>query len=240
MGNLNLKQDQFISAMERYYSMKIYGYIGKLVSITNVSLQMILAYLILRIPIDPLSQALTFLAAYFLTDFINGLVHMIMDHNEDYESVYGPLVASFHLHHQTPKYTKKSLPVVYFNETGAKIWLAPFLFLVLFLVVQTGLDPLVLHLLLYIGLLSSFAEVSHYLCHTSDSKTVNYLGRVGILLSREHHALHHELDNKNYAFLNGLSDPLINRIATAFLEGYKNTTDQHYAYYVAGAANKQR
>jgi len=226
--------------MALYNSRRSYAYIGRLVSLINVSMQALLAYLILRIPIDPVSHILTFFIAYILTDFINGLVHMIMDHNEDYESVYGPLVASFHLHHQTPKYKRKPLPVVYFNETGAKIWLVPFLLFVLLLVLTSNLNPMLAHLMLYVGILSSFAEVSHYLCHTSDSKTARFFARIGLLLSREHHTPHHEQDNINYAFLNGISDPLINRIATLFFEGYKTTTDRHFAHYLDGAASQRR
>ena len=183
---------------------------------------------------------MAFILAFVVTDFLNGLVHLIMDHKESYDSFYGPLVANFHLHHQTPKYARRPLPVVYFNETGAKIWLVPFLMLVLFLVMNASFSPFVLHTLIYIGILSSIAEVSHYLCHTSDSKTARFLGQIGILLSQEHHSPHHEEDNMNYAFLNGVSDPLINLIARTFFTGYKNTTDQHFVKYVSGGREDQR
>lgn len=36
------------------------------------------------------------------------------------------------------------------------------------------------------------------------------------------------------AFLNGLTDPLINLIARKIYKGYKNTTDLHFAKYVEG------
>jgi hypothetical protein len=39
-------------------------------------------------------------------------------------------------------------------------------------------------------------------------------------------------DNVSYAFLNGLTDPLINHIASRFYRGYKQNTDLHYATYV--------
>lgn len=226
--------------MDLYRSRKIYVLIGKLVSTINVSLQLVLVYLIWNIPIEITWQISAFIAAYLLTDFLNGLVHMIMDHKESYDSVYGPLVANFHLHHQTPMYTKKPLAVVYFYETGAKIWLVPFLLVILFLIVNTGLNPIALHLLVYIGVLSSVAEVSHYLCHTSDSRIADFLARIGILLSRKHHTPHHEQDNTNYAFLNGASDPLINLIARNFFAGYKTTTDQHFSRYAGGTVAEQR
>lgn len=226
--------------MELYRSRKVYTLFGYLVATSNISLQLILLYKVWGIDLSFSGQVRAFLLAYILTDFFNGIVHMIMDHQESYDAFYGPLVANFHLHHQTPKYTKQPLPLVYFHESGAKIWLVPFLAFTLFLVGQGALSPFVLHVLVYIGVLSSVAEVSHYLCHTSDSRTAHFLARVGLLLSREHHAPHHEADNMNYAFLNGMSDPLINLIARTFFPGYKSTTDEHFATYARGAGAEQR
>jgi len=226
--------------MERYRSNNIYTSFGKLVATLNVSLQAVLLYFIWDVQLGLIGHFLAFIIAYVLTDFLNGLVHMIMDHKENYDSFYGPLVANFHLHHQTPKYTRRPLPVIYFNETGAKIWLVPFLVLVLFFVVNASLSPFVLYLLVYIGILSSMAEVSHYLCHTTKSKTARFLARMGLLLSMKHHAPHHAADNLNYAFLNGMSDPLINLIARTFFKGYKKTTDLHFTHYASGAGADQR
>ncbi|NQV41079.1 MAG: hypothetical protein HQ506_01890 [Candidatus Marinimicrobia bacterium] len=226
--------------MDLYRAQKVYVAFSKLVATLNVSLQVVLLYFIWDIQLGLAGQVVAFILAFVLTDFLNGLVHMIMDHKESYDSFYGPLVANFHLHHQTPKYTRHSLPLVYFNESGAKIWLVPFLMLTLFFVMNYSFNPFLIHTLVYIGILSSVAEVSHYLCHTSDSKVAHFLARIGILLSREHHAPHHEKDNMNYAFLNGMSDPLINLIARTFFAGYKNTTDQHFVKYAGEVGANQR
>ena len=57
---------------------------------------------------------------------------------------------------------------------------------------------------------------------------VKFLQKYNILLSPSHHRYHHSHDNMNYAFLNGLSDPLINIIAKKMkFTGYKNNADQH-------------
>jgi hypothetical protein len=50
-------------------------------------------------------------------------------------------------------------------------------------------------------------------------------------MSKRHHARHHLADNVDYAFLNGLTDPLLNVIAKKLYPGYKDTTDLHYAAY---------
>lgn len=96
---------------------------------------------------------------------------------------------------------------------------------------RKGGDRLLLHILVYSGILSSVAEVSHYLCHTSSSPLAIRLGNCRIFLGKRHHAVHHLQDNRNYAFLNGLTDPLINAIAVGWGRGYKQHTDLHYAAY---------
>ncbi|HBT83258.1 MAG TPA: hypothetical protein DEB35_07525, partial [Desulfuromonas sp.] len=179
------------------------------------------------------------LTAYFITDFINGLVHMIMDHSDRYTSLAGPLIANFHLHHKIPRYQDHALPVIYFNETGSKVWLVPTLGAVLALTCVEGISLYLLTLLIYVGVLSSVAEVSHYLCHNSTATFSVFLARCGLLLDKRHHACHHLHDNQNYAFLNGWSDPLLNRIALAIYPGYKRTTDLHFATYVPPDGDKR-
>jgi len=94
-----------------------------------------------------------------------------------------------------------------------------------------GAFPVAMHILVYVGILSSVAEVSHYLCHSSDSALAMFLGNMRVLLPKRHHARHHLQDNKNYAFLNGFSDPLLNLCASVVYRGYKQTTDMHYVHY---------
>lgn len=236
---LELKQRQFNAAMERYERAPVYRIIGKAVSVANVSLQLLLVVLVWRTSIGLPLQLVAFLAAYVLADFVNGLVHIYMDGNDAYESPVGPLIAAFHLHHQTPRYRKNNLLVVYFNESGSKLWLVGYLLLVALGIRTHAFPPLLSWVLTYVGILSSVAEVSHYCCHTVDSGVTRFLSRAGLLLSKRHHARHHAADNVNYAFLNGVTDPLLNVIARWAGRGYKGTTDRHYAAYVgAGTANR--
>ncbi|MBN2144002.1 MAG: hypothetical protein JW774_05190 [Candidatus Aureabacteria bacterium] len=228
---LATKQRQFNEAMERYEKIPGYKLIGRFVSFTNVSLQIFLAILVVPQSIGLLSQVLTFGLAYVLTDFVNGLVHMYMDNNDDYDSYAGPLIASFHLHHRTPRYKENPLHIVYYNESGSKLWLVFFLAVSVVAVAKGIVTGAAAYGLLYFSVLSSVAEVSHYFCHTPQNKLVKFLGNLRILLNIRYHAQHHLKDNYSYAFLNGLSDPLINRIARKFYAGYKNTTDLHYARY---------
>ena len=236
---LELKQNQFNAAMDLYEQAGVYKLIGKAVSLTNVSLQLYLLYLVLPLSLGLPLQALVFFVAYAATDFFNGLVHMYMDNNDNYDSPAGPLIAAFHLHHKTPLYKKNNILLVYFNESGAKNWLVGYLLLAVILVKTQPIPPAVSHLLAYIGILSSVAEVSHYCCHVVDSGITRSLRSIGLFLSKKHHARHHIADNLNYAFLNGLTDPILNMIARKYFRGYKNTTDLHYAAYTGqGTANR--
>ena len=237
-AELAKKQRQFNAAMELYTSCRGYQLLGTTVSAANVSLQAWLLWRVWSLSIGAGGQLVAIICAWVLADFVNGLVHMYMDSNDCYDSLAGPLVANFHLHHKTPRYIQKSLPVVYFVESGSKVWLVPCLAAVALLTMVDGISPLLLHILVYTGILSSVAEVSHYLCHTSTSPFAMLLGNSGILLSKRHHAVHHLRDNINYAFLNGVSDPLINAIAARFSRGYKQHTDLHYAAYQTEAESR--
>jgi hypothetical protein len=229
--NLKLKQQQFNAAMELYEGRKGYKLFGRFVSVINISLQVYILYCALKLPMDLFQQVVAIVAAYLATDFINGLVHLYMDDNDDYESWAGPLIANFHLHHRTPRYQNNNLLVVYFNETGSKVWLVFYLLSVAILFHLPGLNHVLLCALAYIGILSSIAEVSHYLCHNSNSKFAIFLMRIRILLPKREHARHHLQDNQSYTFLNGLTNPMLDVIARNFYAGYKHKTDLHYATY---------
>jgi len=228
---LTVKQQQFNAAMELYTSRPHYQLFGITVALANVCLQAWLRWLVRPLAIGAGSQLLALCCAWLLADFVNGLVHMYMDNNDRYDSLAGPLIANFHLHHRTPLYTRRNLLLVYFVESGSKIWLVPCLSGLVLLSTVDSVSPLLLHILVYSGILSSVAEVSHYLCHTSMSPLAMFLGNCGILLGKRHHAVHHLQDNRNYAFLNGLTDPLINLLARYWVRGYKKHTDLHYAAY---------
>lgn len=54
--------------------------------------------------------------------------------------------------------------------------------------------------------------------------------------------MHHEADYTHYAFLNGMTNPLINWIAKwAYPSGYATTTDRHSApYFQQGTTRSAR
>jgi hypothetical protein len=228
---LSETQQQFNAAMARYHTGIAYQAVGWLVATVVIGLQGLLLLRVWQLPIG-LWQLPVLLVAWLLTDFVNGLVHMVMDNASGYRGLFGPLVANFHLHHRIPQYRRRPLPVVYFLESGSKIWLAVALALLVWGWPLLQARPLFAWLLVYVGILSSLAEVSHYLCHSSMAPLGRWLGDCGILLGKRHHARHHLHNNVSYAFLNGLTDPLIDPIARRLYPGYKLSTDLHFAAYI--------
>lgn len=230
-AGISAKQREFNEAMARYSAGRGYQLFGLGVSLANVGLQTWLLWRLQQHSIGVWSQLISLVIAWLITDFINGLVHLYMDNNDRYDGFTGPLTANFHLHHKKPLYTRRNLALVYFIESGSKVWLVPCLALLAAAEAATDMNPLLLHTLVYSGILSSCAEVSHYLCHTSTAAVPVFLGRCRILLGKKHHGIHHLQDNRNYAFLNGLTDPLLNAVAARWGHGYKEHTDRHYEAY---------
>lgn len=235
---LMTKQQQFADAMARYNGSSKYQWFSISVALSNILLQ---TWLIVKLwprlaDLGLLQWVVVAGLILYLTDLLNGFVHMLMDNYSGYTGLAGPLVANFHLHHKTPLYKKRPILMVYFFETGSKIWLVAYLLILA--VFMDHLSYLIAILLVGIGIFSSLAEVSHYLNHTSRSPLLSALMRMGLLMSKKHHAKHHTRDNMNYAFLNGWSDPVLNHLARFLFSGYKKGTDQHFENYELDLNNK--
>jgi uncharacterized membrane protein YecN with MAPEG domain len=236
---LEKKIEEFKVAIEKYHHHGVYQWVGRVASVFVIVLQLTTAYCFFQNhdgcadPVHYFFLIPVFFVAYVITDFINGLIHMYMDNNTDYDSYVGPFVAAFHMHHKNPDYKNKNAIRVYFDESGAKLWLPFYLIVVVFVELKFNVLIYFNFLCLCFGILSSFAEVSHYWCHnaTNKNRVIGFFQKWGVLLSKKHHTHHHVSDNVNYAFLNGVTDPLINKIAGYLYQGYKNNADQHVLAY---------
>lgn len=235
--SMDNKFNQFNYAIEKYNSTSWYTQFENLLSFIVILTQGLTLLHVLQtysMPNIP-SFLATLILAYIATDFINGLVHMMIDNNSHFTSIFGPFIASFHLHHYKLRYKEKHPVKIYFYESGHKFWLVIYLLLLIY-AQQNQLLSSNLNLgLVTFGILSSMAELSHYWCHqhTNNNCVIRFLQKYRLLLSLEHHRMHHINDNTHYAFLNGISDPLLNMIARACCRGYKNHSDKYVRAYFA-------
>lgn len=235
---LDQKIKEFKKAIDIYHKNIFYNKFGIVVSIAVILLQVVTVYNLYMLFDSAIDLSfngllLSFFLAYVITDFLNGLIHMYMDNNTYYDSFFGPFIAAFHLHHKQPLYKKQNPIKIYFFESGAKLWLPFYLLLVIYMQNYVDLPFGIIFFLVNIGILSSVAEVSHYWCHNANNSNVviSFLQKYRILLSKNHHKHHHVSDNINYAFLNGMTDSLINIIAFYLYKGYKNYADLHVLAY---------
>lgn len=206
-ARLESKRREYREALRRYREEPFYARLGGLVSATVLAGQAGLLALSLQDTLGWVSALLALALAWPLADLMGGVVHLLMDHHDRYTGQLGPLVAAFHLHHQQPRYEEKPLARVYIHESGFKLWLPFFLAAGLGLGLAGWVDGLPLRLWAWTGILSSVAELSHFLVHARRRPWADRLAAMGLLLSRHHHARHHREDNVGYAFLNGWSDP---------------------------------
>jgi sterol desaturase/sphingolipid hydroxylase (fatty acid hydroxylase superfamily) len=240
---LNQKISEFQDAMARYHGRQIFHNIELLVASLVMILQFLTTINLLIHPphLSPLDWAVTLMISYLLADFISGLAHLVGDNLTHYTSFFGPFIAAFHLHHQHMKYRERDLLAIYFYESGTKFWLVIYLLVLLIIQYHFSTPSTLQVCLVSIGILSSVAEVSHYLCHNAEPRhrVVTFLQRNRILLSKNHHRKHHMQDNINYAFLNGVTDPLINVISKRFFSGYQTHSDLHAASYIGPQSNNR-
>ena len=234
--SLDQKVSEFSDAIKKYNTVSAYTSIEMVLAILILTLQIVsVAHVIKTYDYQSgLNCLFTLFVAYLMTDFFNGLVHMLVDNNTNYTSRVGPFIAAFHMHHYTVKYTEKNPLKIYFTESGHKFWLGFYLIALVSLQRLVNLNETINLGLVAFGLFSSLAEVSHYWCHNppKHNALITFLQKYRILLSLRHHRLHHIQDNTHYAFLNGISDPLLNVIARTFFNGYKNRSDEHVAKYM--------
>jgi hypothetical protein len=154
------------------------------------------------------------IGAYLISDFLSGFVHWAGDTVGDENTpLFGAnFVRPFRYHHVDPKDITRHD----FVETNGNncIVAAPFLILVI-LVMPKAPGPL-FHTSVVVACTAFFVFCTnqfHKWAHTeSPAGWVRALQRAGLILSPEHHALHHEApQDKCYCITVGWMNPLLDR-----------------------------
>lgn len=228
---VDAKAKEYHLAIEKYHAIAWYSRVEIFSSVVVVSLQVATLIKLFEnyTGTNVIAMIATIIFAYIIADFISGIAHMIGDSNTHYTSIIGPFIAVFHLHHSRLIYKNKHPIKIYFYESGQKFWMILYLSALLIMQSYGAINFCSALFLVAIGILSSVAELSHFWCHNKAQCNiiVQYLQKYRILLSMKHHGFHHRNDNTHYAFLNGMTDPLVNLIAYHFCKGYKNHADLH-------------
>ena len=237
---LTEKQQQFNNAMEKYEKMPVYVWVGHTTSFINVGCQVFLGWMVIKQPVGPFLQILTFAASYILADFVNGLVHMYMDYKpckpgtglKDLYFWEGPrdsaefharqaqvyarisgferIVYDFKKHHPFPDLLGRHSFLHLMK--GPTFLLALPLSLVLNVVFLALQPPAWLLVGTVVFLLgSSMTQALHGALHRDDvGLALCLMRRTGLVMSRRAHQLHHDTLTQDFAVINGWANPLVN------------------------------
>ncbi len=151
-------------------------------------------------------------AGYAAADFASGLVHWGLDTWFD-ESILGRVVAIAREHHTHPQHI-----LGYGFLEHAALGSAPSAVVLGTAAIATGLFPVsaVTYLLMVVWFVVSacllFGTSFHNLCHRrSDSPVVRLAQALHIIVSPEHHWVHHRTQTIRYCVINGWSNPVCDR-----------------------------
>jgi len=160
--------------------------------------------------------ATTALAGYLVADFLSGLVHWAGDTIGDQNTpIFGPnFVTPFRYHHIDPKDITRHD----FVETNGNncIVVAPILALLLLVMPKTA--GWVFYFCAILAFTSCFIFCTnqfHKWAHEDNpAGWVRALQQAGLILSPEHHAIHHASpQNKSYCITVGWMNPVLDRIS---------------------------
>jgi len=145
---------------------------------------------------------------YAYSDFKGAMLHVVLDTPSNIKlPVVGCPSLEFQFHHAIPQ------DIVMKGITQACADLNPIaVYAFLLVALETNFDPLALALGETILLCSYVGQFSHQATHKLSkdrSPTVKFLQKINILLPPDVHRKHHQTHDKDFAILNGWSNPLI-------------------------------
>lgn len=174
-----------------------------------------IANFIINEPNGLMKYAATLLAMWWWSDFKGGMLHVVLDTPGNIKyPVIGLPSLEFQLHHAIPQ----DIVMKGFGQACADLNpIACYAFLILSL--QTWWDPYSMALGETILLCSYAGQYSHQATHKLAKhrpEWVKMLQNVGILLPPDVHRRHHQTHDKDFAILNGWSNPLLKQMLKIF------------------------
>lgn len=170
---------------------------------------------IVNTPNGLLRYAVVFALMYAYSDFKGGMLHVVLDTPSNIKlPVVGCPSLEFQLHHAIPQ------DIVMKGISQACADLNPIAIYAFVLVaIETGFDPLAMALGETILLCSYAGQFSHQATHKLAKQRgpiVKFLQDAHILLPPDVHRKHHQTHDKDFAILNGWSNPLLAQMLKIF------------------------
>jgi len=163
----------------------------------------------------PLGLSASIFSGYLLADFLSGVAHWAGDTVGDERTpiIGRNFVTPFRMHHVDPKDITRHD----FIETNGNSSIASIPALLVLLVITPNEPGLGLYLCVMLAVAALFVFCTnqfHKWAHADTApRAVRWLQRAGIILSPEHHAIHHAAPHdKYYCITVGWMNPLLTRI----------------------------
>ena len=158
----------------------------------------------------------------FIADLVSGVVHALADHfGETHTPVVGPLfIEPFRSHHSDPDaIVQESRWELCIPAMTSAIPALSAGVLVSSLTVTSPASIFIATLLWVVPSCAVGACITHQLAHeTSPTKLVRFLQKVGIILSREQHDLHHREGHlTRFCIFNGWANPAVDALISRSL-----------------------
>lgn len=145
---------------------------------------------------------------HYVADFLVVHVHYVLDNYFEYDTpIIGNVVYFFREHHKYPlEFFKRD----FFegNYSGSLLFAIP-TFFIQYLDLHDG----VMIILAYSTLVSNYVQLIHKWTHTRKVPLIGViLQQCNLIVSREHHKLHHRYSDRNYALYSGCTDFILDAI----------------------------
>jgi hypothetical protein len=183
---------------------------------------------------------INFLFFYIGGDLMSSVWHIFMD-NCTYYSIpfFGTSIADFQLHHRYIHYKKYNLFYNLLIEIADNRFIS--ILLIIFYSLEINKIISVKTLYLFTSMMAGYilSDFTHYFCHERQRapKIIKLMQDYNIILSPEHHKIHHIGDNINYGALTGHTDIITNFIVKNIFS-YKKNVDPYITMNISDESKR--
>lgn len=193
-------------------------------------------------------DALTIPVSLYMADFISGCVHILLDHGScgtltpfvtnpsihelamvrtlypvvyHTSSVFQRMCFEFQKHHQFPSHIVRKSMVEVSTTIVSFTWMLQCLLLMCFY--SNVVSSRFFFVASTVTLCGSVSQLTHQSAHDIECQSlfVYYLRKSRLIITPEHHHIHHQTYDSHFPILSGWSTPLLNQISPYVLQNSK-------------------